>query len=403
MNLEYTRNKNFPVIEKTTNPRKARAETMMKLGLEPKHYKKGVYAIPSQSNPKKAYMVFETKGRWFCSCPDRRFRKIKCKHIFLFQMWSEMKQALLDHSEVETPQEIIMEEGAISCKYCNSMEIVKNGSRKTKAGKKTRYLCRNCNGTFVLDDGFKKVKFTPEIITLCLDLYFKGTSTRKITEHVKLFHGLSIHHTTILKWLKKYTQIISEYVSTLEPKVGDTWHTDEMMVKNGGDWSWVWNVIDGETRFLLSNLVSKRRSVIEARQVFRSAKEQAKGRPSEMVTDGLWSYKMAFKKEFYAKRGTKPILTHKAGVNKEDNNNVVERFNGTVREREKVMRGMQNEETAQDLMEGFRNYYNFIRPHQALNGKTPAEVAGLDLELDENKWKSLIEKAVKHRYKSGAN
>jgi hypothetical protein len=44
-----------------------------------------------------------------------------------------------------------------------------------------------------------------------------------------------------------------------------------------------------------------------------------------------------------------------------------------------------------------------IRLHQALNGKTPAEVAGLDIELDENKWKSLIEKAVKHRSKSGAN
>lgn len=57
------------------------------------------------------------------------------------------------------------------------------------------------------------------------------------------------------------------------------------------------------------------------------------------------------------------------------------------------MRGVQNEETAQDLMEGFRNYYNFIRPHQALNGKTPAEVAGLDLGLGKNKWLDLIEKA----------
>jgi len=44
-------------------------------------------------------------------------------------------------------------------------------------------------------------------------------------------------------------------------------------------------------------------------------------------------------------------------------------------------------------MEGFRAYYNFIRPHQALNGKTPAEEAGIDLNLKENKWFSLIRKA----------
>lgn len=45
------------------------------------------------------------------------------------------------------------------------------------------------------------------------------------------------------------------------------------------------------------------------------------------------------------------------------------------------------------LIEGFKNYYNFVRPHQGLNGKTPAEMAGLDLGLGENKWLGLIEKA----------
>jgi len=43
---------------------------------------------------------------------------------------------------------------------------------------------------------------------------------------------------------------------------------------------------------------------------------------------------------------------------------------------------------------GYRIYYNFIRPHMSLNGKTPAEASGLDLELGENKWKLLIQKAI---------
>lgn len=37
-------------------------------------------------------------------------------------------------------------------------------------------------------------------------------------------------------------------------------------------------------------------------------------------------------------------------------------------------------------------YYNLVREHQAL-GKTPAEQAGLNLNLGENKWLDLINKA----------
>ena len=73
--------------------------------------------------------------------------------------------------------------------------------------------------------------------------------------------------------------------------------------------------------------------------------------------------------------------------------NVVERLNGTIREREKVTRNLK--EQAPTVIEGYRNYYNLVRPHQALNGKTPAEKAGLDLQLDENEWLTLIQKALR--------
>jgi transposase InsO family protein len=39
----------------------------------------------------------------------------------------------------------------------------------------------------------------------------------------------------------------------------------------------------------------------------------------------------------------------------------------------KVIRDLENEATAQTIIDAFRIYYNFIKPHQALNGKTPAE------------------------------
>jgi len=42
-----------------------------------------------------------------------------------------------------------------------------------------------------------------------------------------------------------------------------------------------------------------------------------------------------------------------------------------------------------------RAYYNFIRKHQSSDGKTPAEMANIDLRLEGNKWLALIQKASK--------
>jgi len=54
------------------------------------------------------------------------------------------------------------------------------------------------------------------------------------------------------------------------------------------------------------------------------------------------------------------------------------------------MRAIKTEDSA--TLDGQRIYYNHIRGHQAL-GKTPAEAAGLELNLGKNKWESLIKKA----------
>jgi len=51
--------------------------------------------------------------------------------------------------------------------------------------------------------------------------------------------------------------------------------------------------------------------------------------------------------------------------------------------------------TDSPFVDGQRIYYDYLRPHSALDGKTPAQVAGIDLGVEGNKWESLIKKAVK--------
>ena len=39
-------------------------------------------------------------------------------------------------------------------------------------------------------------------------------------------------------------------------------------------------------------------------------------------------------------------------------------------------------------------YHNYLRPHMGLNGQTPAEKSGIDIQGD-NKWLTLIQNASK--------
>ena len=60
------------------------------------------------------------------------------------------------------------------------------------------------------------------------------------------------------------------------------------------------------------------------------------------------------------------------------------------------MRGLHSDKSAAVFNEGFKVYYNFVRPNQALKGKTPAEVAGVDLKLGGNKWLALVKRTTKN-------
>ena len=69
----------------------------------------------------------------------------------------------------------------------------------------------------------------------------------------------------------------------------------------------------------------------------------------------------------------------------------MESFNGEVRDREKVMSGLKKADTP--IIKGYQIYHNYLRPHEGLDGRTPAEVRGIKIE-GENKWITLIQNAV---------
>ena len=67
---------------------------------------------------------------------------------------------------------------------------------------------------------------------------------------------------------------------------------------------------------------------------------------------------------------------------------------GTVRDRNKTQRGLDTKDTM--FVKGHQLYYNFIRPHEGLNGYTPAHFANIYLDLADKKWEKLLLKSVKN-------
>jgi len=81
-------------------------------------------------------------------------------------------------------------------------------------------------------------------------------------------------------------------------------------------------------------------------------------------------------------------------------NNKMERLNGEVGDREKVMRGLKIADMP--ILKGYQVYHNFIRPHESLGGVTPSEMAGIRVE-GADMWKTIIQNATKNRASKKGN
>ena len=110
-----------------------------------------------------------------------------------------------------------------------------------------------------------------------------------------------------------------------------------------------------------------------------------------LITDGLPVYLDVYKKEFWTMRkDTRAEHINAIKLSGNMNNNEMERFNGEVRDREKVARGLKKTDTP--ILSGYQIFHDFVREHEGLNGKTPAEACGKKVEGN-NKWLTLIQNA----------
>jgi transposase-like protein len=339
------------------------------------------YVVKSQSNG-GSYNIHSTELGWKCDCPDHTHRGVKCKHIFAVEFSFALRE--------QVKKEIVIQPiTSVVCRYCNSDSIVKKAIRHNKYGNIQRYLCKECGKRFSLNIGFEKMKHNPQGITTAMQLYFSGESLRNTAESVRLI-GMSVSHQTVYSWIKKYVTLMSRYLEKIKPNVSDAWRADELYLKVRGNPKYLYALMDDQTRFWIAQQVADTKYTSNVRPLLQKGKELAGKRPNTFITDGAPNYHDAFNKEFFTINNPRTRHISHIRLQGDHNNNKMERMNGEVRDREKVMRGLKRPDTT--VLTGYQIYHNYFRPHEALNGKTPADKCGIAIQGN-NKWKTVIENA----------
>ena len=352
----------------------------------------GEYRVQSQRTG-EWYQVYATERGLNCSCPDFSYRSalgirhpespFKCKHIFAVELSHALRQTVEQQVKIEPA-------GVQTCLNCASQKVVKHGLLHNVKGDVQRYSCRDCGKRFTQNLGFERMKASPEAITQSMQLYFTGESLRNVQKFL-LLQGVSVSHVSIYNWIRKYVGLMEKYLSQITPQLSDSWRADELYVKVRGNMKYLFAMMDDQTRFWIAQEVADSKEKHDARSLFHKSAEVAGKNPRLLITDGLHSYSVAAKKEYQTNHG------HSGAVHVRDiaidgviHNNKMERMNGEFRDRERVMRGVKKADSP--IFKGYQIYHNYVRPHEALGGRTPADACGIAIG-GENKWLTLIQNA----------
>lgn len=303
--------------------------------------------------------------RWRCNCGDFTASSRACMHVHAVSLMLRLPELVA----------MAMDPQIFACPSCGAEpdRLKKSGIQRNRSGPTQRYICTSCGFRFNDRASFEKLRSNPMLILIAVDLYFKGLSTRQTSEHLTEFYGCDVSHVTVYRWVRRYSKLMKEVEAELaaELSIGRSWHIDETLVKVKGGLEYMWNILDRRTRYLLASQITVKRDAKTFRRIFRNAINATNRVPNRVTTDGLSTYKKVMS-------GYKGI-EHVAGkaFKDQDSNNLIERANKTMKSRLKPMEKFETEEGAKSLADGLRIYYNFVRPHMALGGQTPAQVAGI--------------------------
>jgi putative transposase len=268
------------------------------------------------------------------------------------------------------------------CKHCQSHNTRKYGFVEGVQ----KYFCNECRRKFGSDDYLFRMK-TPYLrVSSALEDYYTGKSINDIRDSFNTQYLTPPPSSkTVYGWITKFTDEAINQFQDYHPQVGNTWIVDKTILKLSGKNYWCIDIIDRDTHYFLATKLSAKRNKNDIKVIMKRGRDRAGKRPERILTDGWNGYRYGIDLAFGS--DSKQIV-----IDRIDEAEFIERWPDTLKSRNKTLRNLKSLKTANKFLCGFLVWYNYLKPDESLNGKTPAEEA--KVKYTSKSWVDVI-RAVK--------
>jgi hypothetical protein len=82
------------------------------------------------------------------------------------------------------------------------------------------------------------------VITLAVRWYVRYAASYRDVEELLAERGVEVDHTTLFRWVMRFTPLLAEAARCLRHTPGDRWFVDETHLKVAGKWRYLCRAID---------------------------------------------------------------------------------------------------------------------------------------------------------------
>ena len=136
-----------------------------------------------------------------------------------------------------------------------------------------------------MDELLKGRHFDREVVVLCVRWYLRFKLSYRDLVEMMAERGLSMAHTTIMRWVQRYVPEFEKRWKRFVRGVGHSWRVDETYVKIRGEWCYLYRAVDGAGRTVDFRLSTKR-DVAAAKAFFGKAIKSQQRAPRTITLDG---------------------------------------------------------------------------------------------------------------------
>lgn len=197
------------------------------------------------------------------------------------------------------------------------------------------------------NDLFKGRHFEQEIIVLCVRWYLRYKLSYRDLVEIMAERGLSIAHTTILRWVQRYAPEFDKRWSRFSTSTGTSWRVDETYIRIRGQWAYLYRAVDASGKTVDFRL-STRRNAASAKAFFRKAARSQGRSPVAITLDGYAASHRAVRE--LQQQGRLPDLTELRSS--KYLNNLIEQDHRNVKSRLGPMLGLKSFTSAATTIRG---------------------------------------------------